>query len=122
VRCSRCSFRSAPPPWHPHGGLGVQPSFHAMSRRRADISMHDQGPTMDSFKLGFDATFSELSGREGLVRLDRLFADRLQQADGELHARLMAARATPASLDAKAEGELVVAVGPHLEDFLGELF
>jgi NADPH-dependent glutamate synthase beta subunit-like oxidoreductase/NAD(P)H-flavin reductase len=77
---------------------------------------------MDSFKLGFEATFSELSGREGLVRLDRLFVDRLQQADGGLHARLMAARATPASLDAKAEGELVVAMGPHLEDFLGELF
>ncbi|HEY2133794.1 MAG TPA: FAD-dependent oxidoreductase [Acetobacteraceae bacterium] len=77
---------------------------------------------MDSFTLGFDATFSELSGREGLVRLDRIFVNRLGAADADLHARLMTARATPEALDAKTEGELVVALGPHLEDFLGELF
>ena len=99
-----------PPPWHPDDGCSHErPPYH-------------RGATMDSFTLGFDATFSELSGREGLVRLDRVFVNRLAAADADLHARLMTARATPEALDAKTEGELVVALGPHLEDFLGELF
>lgn len=66
--------------------------------------------------------FAALASRAGLVGLDRRFVGALAEADAELHARLMAARAAPDALDAKAEGELIVALGPHLEAFVGELF
>ena len=77
---------------------------------------------MDSMQLGFGTTFSQLAARDGLVRLDRLFLQRLQEADGEVHGRLLAARAAPEGVEAKAEGELVIAVAPHLEAFVADLF
>jgi NADPH-dependent glutamate synthase beta subunit-like oxidoreductase/NAD(P)H-flavin reductase len=55
---------------------------------------------MQAAILGFGASFASLATRDGL----------------------MAARAAPDSLDAKAEGELVVALGPAVEAFVGELF
>jgi hypothetical protein len=72
--------------------------------------------------LGFGASFDELATRDGLIRLDRLYLDRLAAADASLHQRLLAARAAPETLAAKEEGELVVALGPSLEDFVAELF
>lgn len=72
--------------------------------------------------LGFGASFASLAAREGLVDLDRSFLGQLQEADADLLERLLAARATPDSLDAKAEGELVVALGRHLDAFVAELF
>jgi NADPH-dependent glutamate synthase beta subunit-like oxidoreductase/NAD(P)H-flavin reductase len=72
--------------------------------------------------LGLGLSFPDLATRDGLVTLDRLFVARLHDADADLHARLMQARATPDHLDAKAEGELIVALGPILEDLLAELF
>ena len=71
--------------------------------------------------LGFGFDFPRLATRDGLVALDKLFLERLS-ADAELYRRLLAARAEPESLDAKAEGELVIALGEALEPFLGELF
>ncbi len=72
--------------------------------------------------LAFGLTFADLAARDGLIRLDRLFLDKLVADDATLHASLMAARATPESLDAKAEGELVVALGRHLDPFIATLF
>ena len=72
--------------------------------------------------LGFGFSFDDLATRDGLVRLDRRFLDRLAAEDPALHARLLAARAAPDGLDAKDESELVVALGPHLEAFVAELF
>jgi NADPH-dependent glutamate synthase beta subunit-like oxidoreductase/NAD(P)H-flavin reductase len=72
--------------------------------------------------LGFGASFGELATRDGLIRLDRLYLDRLAASDPSLHQRLLAARAAPGTLAAKEEGELVVALGPSLEDFVAELF
>ncbi len=71
--------------------------------------------------LGFGFNFADLAHRDGLVRLDRLFVERLA-ASPDLHARLLAARAAPDALDAKAEGDLVVALGPALDDFVAALF
>ncbi len=71
--------------------------------------------------LGFGFNFADLAHRDGLVRLDRLFVERLA-ATPDLHARLLAARAAPDALDAKAEGDLVVALGPAVDDFVAELF
>ncbi len=72
--------------------------------------------------LSFGASFHAMATRDGLIHLDRAFLARLQADDAALYDRLLTARADPAALDAKAEGELVVAVGPHLETFLVELF
>ena len=77
---------------------------------------------MDAATLGFGSTFSDLADRDGLIRLDRRFLAGLADAQPDLHARLLAARAEPESLDAKTEGQLVVALGPALEDFVAELF
>jgi len=59
--------------------------------------------------------FSAIATREGLIGLDKQFLAALAAADGDLYARLLAARALPDALEAKAEGELIVALGPHLE-------
>ncbi|HUB48333.1 MAG TPA: FAD-dependent oxidoreductase, partial [Acetobacteraceae bacterium] len=72
--------------------------------------------------LGFGFAFADLADREGLIRLDRTFLDRLVEDDAALHARLLEARAAPEALEKKAEGELVVALGPHLDNFLAALF
>ena len=71
-------------------------------------------------RLGFDFGFAELATREGLVRLDHVFLQRLAAEDAALHARLMAARAEPP--EGKDESELVVALGPHLDSFVATLF
>src|SRR5690606_14012934 len=73
-----------------------------------------------SLRLGFD--FVDLYDRGGLARRDRAFLDALREAQPDLHDRLLEARGAPAALDAKAEAELLLAVAPHLEDFLAALF
>jgi NADPH-dependent glutamate synthase beta subunit-like oxidoreductase/NAD(P)H-flavin reductase len=80
-----------------------------------DVSVSDT-------KLAFDVELGELAGRDGLIRLDRLFLDRLAAEDAALHTRLLAARAAPEVLAAKDESELLIALGSHLEDFVAELF
>ena len=77
---------------------------------------------MDAMTLGYGSTFSNLATREGLVALDRRFVADLLARDPGLLERLMTARATPEALDSKAEGELIVALGPFVEDFVAELF
>jgi len=72
--------------------------------------------------LGFGFAFADLADRDGLIRLDRAFLDRLAGEDAALHARLLAARTAPDTLDKKAEGELVVALGPALDSFVAALF
>ena len=73
-------------------------------------------------KLGFGVELAELAQRDGLIRLDRLFLAHLAADDAALHARLLAARAAPDALAAKDESELLIALGPPLEDFVAELF
>ena len=72
--------------------------------------------------LGFGFSFADLAGRDGLVRLDRAFLDRLAAEDAALHASLLAARAAPDGLADKDESALIIALGPHLDSFLGTLF
>ena len=71
--------------------------------------------------LGFGLTFADLATRDGLVRLDKIFIGALAEQP-DLHARLLAARAAPDSLDTKAESELIVALGPVMDGFVGTLF
>ena len=71
-------------------------------------------------QLGFGIRFSDLYEREGLLRVDRAFLDFVAEASGALRDRLVAARATAPS--GKDESELIVALAPHVEDFLARLF
>ncbi|HJS88292.1 MAG TPA: FAD-dependent oxidoreductase [Acetobacteraceae bacterium] len=82
----------------------------------------DAVTTPDGPALGLGFTFADLAARDGLIRLDRVFLDRLATEDTALHARLLAARAAPDSLSVKEEAELVVALGPALDRCLAALF
>ncbi|MGH8707470.1 MAG: FAD-dependent oxidoreductase, partial [Burkholderiales bacterium] len=71
-------------------------------------------------RLRFDLAFEDLYSRDGLVRLDAAFRQFLAEADPGLRARLEAARVAPPP--AREESELLIALAPHLEDFLARLF
>jgi NADPH-dependent glutamate synthase beta subunit-like oxidoreductase/NAD(P)H-flavin reductase len=73
-------------------------------------------------KLPHGLAFEDLYRRAGLARLDRHFLDFLCAADVPLAARLAAARAAPDALPLKDESALILALAPHLERFVSELF
>jgi len=72
--------------------------------------------------LGHALDFCDLYEQAGLERIDALFADALQAADATLHERLMAARSAPDSLAYRDEAALILALAPHLEAFIADLF
>ncbi|MDP9114923.1 MAG: FAD-dependent oxidoreductase, partial [Acidobacteriota bacterium] len=76
----------------------------------------------DRFQPAFGFTFEDLYGREGLVRLDAAFCHQLEATDQALLGKLREARKDPAALARKAQSELIIAIAPHVEDFIGELF
>jgi NADPH-dependent glutamate synthase beta subunit-like oxidoreductase/NAD(P)H-flavin reductase len=71
--------------------------------------------------LGFSLGFADLYSPSGLGKVDQAFLSQLAEADGPLHDRVIAARATP-PLEAKEESDLLVALAPHIDDFIGQLF
>jgi NADPH-dependent glutamate synthase beta subunit-like oxidoreductase/NAD(P)H-flavin reductase len=71
-------------------------------------------------QLGFGIGFNDLYERGGLLRVDAAFLAFVREVDASLHERLIAARARPAG--GKTESELLVALAPHVEDFLAKLF
>jgi len=73
-------------------------------------------------KLAFGLKFGDLYDRDGLVRVDRAFAEFLKTADAALAGRLDAARAAPDTLDARAESALILELSPHLDRYIGQLF
>jgi hypothetical protein len=73
-------------------------------------------------KLAFGLTFPDLSATGGLARVDASFLAFLHAADAGLAERLAAARADKAALDRGAESALLIAIAPHLEDFVALLF
>jgi len=75
-----------------------------------------------SLKLAHGLAFADLYSVDGAVRIDGRFIAHLQTADAALAARLAAARADPEALSRKDESALLIALGPHLEDFLAALF
>src|ERR1700722_20595750 len=77
--------------------------------------------TSDQIELGFGLRFEDLYAREGLLRLDRAFLDQLRATDPGVNAQLVHARADNARTH-KEQSELIIALAPHVEDFLGELF
>src|SRR6478672_7687077 len=75
-----------------------------------------------SLKLAHGLAFADLYSVDGAVRIDKSFIAHLQAADAALAAKLAAARADPKALSRKDESTLLIALGPHLEDFLAALF
>jgi NADPH-dependent glutamate synthase beta subunit-like oxidoreductase/NAD(P)H-flavin reductase len=73
-------------------------------------------------KLGFGFDFPDLYSTAGLSGLDDAFCAWLGQTDASLAARLAAARADPARSSRREESDLIVAVAPHVEDWLARLF
>jgi NADPH-dependent glutamate synthase beta subunit-like oxidoreductase/NAD(P)H-flavin reductase len=72
--------------------------------------------------LGFGLQFADLYSRDGLAQIDRRFVDALASRHSELHNRLIAARAAPATVTGKAESDLIVELAPELDDFIADLF
>jgi hypothetical protein len=72
--------------------------------------------------LAYGLTFADLHSIEGAARIDRAFCAHLAATDPSLGARLDAARQAPELLAARPEADLLLAVAPHLEDFLAALF
>ena len=70
--------------------------------------------------LGF--SFEDLYSRDGLVRLDAVFREQLQASDAALLQQLIEARAQAETMPRKSASELMIALAPHLEDFVAELF
>ena len=73
-------------------------------------------------KLAHGLTFADLHSIDGAERIDAAFCAHLEAADAALAGRLAQARSAPEGLTALAEADLLLAVAPHLEDFLGALF
>ncbi|CCG41947.1 FAD-dependent oxidoreductase [Magnetospirillum molischianum] len=70
--------------------------------------------------LGHGLAFADLYRADGLERLDQAFLDLLAQTDPALADRLTSARAHPP--ERAAESALILALAPHLDDFLTDLF
>ena len=79
------------------------------------------GVAMVEPALGFSIRFEDLYRREGLARIDAAFLETLAASDAELHGRLIAARKAPPA-EARDESELLIALAPHVDDFIGTLF
>src|SRR6185503_11694004 len=68
-------------------------------------------------KLAFGLQFEDLYARDGLLRVDAEF---LSFLDPSLKTKLLEARTAPPS--GKQEADLLIALAPHLEDFIARLF
>ncbi len=77
---------------------------------------------MTDLKLAHGLGFADLYDRDGLGRIDGLFVGHLGEGGGDLKERLMAARKAPDELSSKDESDLLLALAPDLDDFLGSLF
>lgn len=73
-------------------------------------------------KLAHGLTIADLYRRDGLASLDGIFVKRLGAEAGELHTRLLAARASPESTGAAEESALMIELAPLLDAFVAELF
>src|SRR6266699_426076 len=76
----------------------------------------------ERLSLAFGLKFEDLYCRHGLARLDGGFVEVLKRRNTELHNRLMAGRAAPDELAAKAYSDLIVELAAELDHFIAALF
>ena len=79
-------------------------------------------PARPVLNLRFGFKFEDLYDRDGLMRLDHEFLRWLRAVDHGLADRLVEARAVPDAFSGKVGAELLIALSPHLQDFMAELF
>lgn len=77
---------------------------------------------MSILSLSFDLEFEDLYSRDGVARIDAAFLGWLEAADVDLSASLTKARADPGALSRALSSDLILAVAPHLDDFVVALF
>lgn len=77
---------------------------------------------MSELNLAFGLTFADLYDDAALTRIDAAFLAHVGGVAAELQARLVAARAAPDAMDAKAEADLLLELAPFVDAFTGELF
>ncbi|MBM2830547.1 MAG: pyridine nucleotide-disulfide oxidoreductase, partial [Gammaproteobacteria bacterium] len=77
---------------------------------------------MTDLTLAHELSFEDLYDNKGLARIDALFLGYLQQLGGDLHKRLIEAREAPNKLERKDVSDLMLALAPHLNSFLANLF
>ena len=77
---------------------------------------------MSALNLAHGLAFDDLYRREGLLKVDEAFLGALEASDAPLARLLEAARADPGSLSEKDESALILALAPHLEKFVADLF
>ena len=75
-----------------------------------------------NLSLAYGFVFNDLYDHAGLLRIDAVFLEFLGESDPVLRAQLEAARLNAGELSSKAQSELLIALAPHLEDFLAGLF
>ncbi len=76
-----------------------------------------------ALKLRHGFSLNDLYNRDGLIRLDAAFLDFLGVSDAALRTLLEAARLAGGMFASKKEeSALLIALAPHLEDFLAHLF
>ena len=73
-------------------------------------------------KLPHGLSFSDLYRRDGLLRLDAAFVRTLEASDSALCKRMLDARAGADALAALQESELLLALAPHLDRFIANIF
>ena len=78
--------------------------------------------TSQTFNSPSGVAFADFYTRDGLLRIDSIFLQRLAAADTTLHERLLAARAAPSALAPKQESALLLALTSQLDDFIAWLF
>jgi NADPH-dependent glutamate synthase beta subunit-like oxidoreductase/NAD(P)H-flavin reductase len=77
---------------------------------------------VEPLSLAFGIRFEDLYRRHGVFRVDAAFLEYLGRTDSTLLERLLGARNDASSLGHKDESQLILELGPVLEDFLAELF
>ena len=78
--------------------------------------------TAAPLQLKFGLDFNDLYRREGLESLDALFLEYVGTASEDLRRQLSAVREKPQEFTVKQKSELIIALAPHLENFVADLF
>ncbi len=77
---------------------------------------------MPELSLAHGLTFTDLYDETALIKVDSAFLMALKATGAGVHERLLEARAAPETLDPRQEAELLLALAPHLDAFLADLF
>jgi NADPH-dependent glutamate synthase beta subunit-like oxidoreductase/NAD(P)H-flavin reductase len=98
----------------------VGDNFMLLNEKLPDLAADPGGDGALSPACGL--SFHDFYDPAGLARLDAEFLDFLQEADPAAAIRLRAGRQEPSALAPLAESELLLALAPHLDRFVGRLF